>query len=154
MDQVSHDGWTHGSTYFNQHIGSWGDVEWHTTATDDRDTFTADYNEARYVYSVKSAAAMNIGDTVCFQSPQRWEKFCQTIRYLNATCTHGGNTISKLVVMNGALGLPGDSGAPRFLNNTAYGIHEGYCVYDSVLSDQFSVAAYFNSAIGVSVMLH
>jgi len=108
-------------TFFQrQHIGSWGDMEWHTTRHWELPEFQVDSSGTHWnIHSV--ATGVSVGDVVCGSSRmQNYRRRCDRVKSTSYSAGGTGN----LVLMESGSGLTmtgGDSGGPWTYGSTAYG---------------------------------
>lgn len=147
IDQINHPGHgVHAAFFRQEHIGQWGDVEWYTTNEFEADDFYADeFNNIRDVAAVEPRANIAIGESICVYGRASNHRDC-SLRVENPD-VFCGFPQQKLVQMNGAVTIGGDSGGGWSFNFTAYGGHYGLCFNKS----SFSVADLFDEALGVAV---
>lgn len=139
---------TQSVSHRSQHIGAWGDVEW-KRETDQYyyqpDDFYATSFSIRDVQSVEAIANISIGESICFYGRSSDDRDCSLdVHSVSYSCL----SANRLVQMDGDVTIGGDSGGGWSFNYKAYGGHKGDCASKNV----FSVADYFDEAIGVSVM--
>lgn len=143
------DGLVFGMQFQNQHMGQWGDFEWHTTTHDEFPNFYAAVGNLRPVATLRPAGAIAEGDFYCGFGRSSNNSVCSTVRIVSQAC--GG--LNRLTVMQDGVGLAlGDSGGPWYISNTAVGIFYGWCVIDFARF-AFSKADYSDDALGVTVNL-
>ena len=115
-----------------EHIGNYGEIEWHSTTHDDFPQFWSGNAFRRTVIGRISNAAIGEGDYVCHygrnDSPYRYD--CGNVTIVNSSKTFPWNgqnvTAYNLTdVGNGVTCYGGDSGGPWFNINTAWGVHQG-----------------------------
>jgi len=149
IDQINHPGHGVHATFFQQeHVGQWGDIEWYTTNEFEADDFYADeFNNIRDVAAVEPRANIAVGETICVYARASNHRDC-TLEVENPD-VFCGFPQQKLVQMNGAVTIDGDSGGGWSFNFTAYGGHYGRCWGKS----SFSVADLFDEALGVAVAI-
>jgi hypothetical protein len=150
IDQINHPGHGVHATFFRQeHVGQWGDVEWYTTNEFEADDFYADeFNNIRDVAAVEPRANIAVGEFICVYGRASNHRDCSLkVENPNVFC---GFPQQKLVQMNGAVTIGGDSGGGWSFNFTAYGGHFGLCWGKS----SFSVADLFDEALGVVVAVN
>lgn len=148
VDYISQPSHVHALDFVDQHLGSWGDVEWHTSAKPEPDNFYASETAVRDVASVEQTAGFSVGEYICVYGRATNDPFCGLqVEDVSLSCTIGGVTVSRLVEMDGDATSPGDSGAPWYYGTKAYGSHMGICSGHST----FSKAANYDSAINVRV---
>jgi hypothetical protein len=144
------------ASYVNGDINQWGDVKFYDTLTlktasfEDGDGFSP---RVREVHSVKPAANMNEGDVVCVNGRTSGYD-CTYVRRVNAAC--GDFAVTHFVETRDRLTTLGDSGAPWFLSNQAWGIHSGNCTRDGQTYSDFTKAVNIDETLpgGYHVMLH
>lgn len=150
IDQINHPGHgVHAAVVKQRHEGQWGDVGWYTTNENEADDFYADeFNNIRDVAAVEPRANIAIGEAICVYGRASNHRDCSlTVENPNVWCPFGPE---KLVQMNGAVTIGGDSGGGWSFGNTAYGGHFGLCWSKS----SFSVADLFDEALGVAVAVN
>lgn len=133
--------------FAEQHIGAWGDIERHThyTGQETSDDFWSDNTTVRDVASVEPAGSISINEIICVYSRQQSLRYCGAqVKYTNVTA----HNAQRLVHMDESVTIPGDSGGGWSLNNTAYGSTVGNSVVGGVFGDVFSVADYYDDALG------
>lgn len=138
----------HTAFFQNRHEGQWGDIGWWTTGQLEADDFYADqFNNIRDVTAVEPRANISIGESICVYGRKSNNRNCQlTVENPNLTC----GALQRLVLMNGAVTLGGDSGGGWSTGTKAYGSHMGLCYSKST----FSVADLYDEALGVTVALN
>jgi streptogrisin C len=139
----------HGFLWMTQHIGEWGDVERHTVASDVliSDEFYATDTSIRDVGAVEPAASISVNESICFYSRQRGIRFCDAdVAYTNVSVYGAG----RLILMDQSVAIAGDSGGGWSWNNTAYGSQVGNAQVGEIVGDLFSVADYYDEALGDS----
>jgi len=132
-------------TYQSGYDGYWGDYQWHTGAGTESDNFYSGNSTTLEVNNrdVSAVAWASPGQWLCTNG-RATHKECDTVR--NPGVCSGGNC--NMFGMENREQSGGDSGAPVFNGNTAYGLHEGW--YDSgggVLRDTKSQANYMPTGI-------
>ena len=102
----------------------------------------------RDVNAVEPAANIVVGESICLYSRVQGVRDCSAdVNNPNIACTTSSGTSYKLVQMDGTVDVTGDSGGGWSWSNTAYGGHKGNCS-----GSAFSVADYFDEAIGIGVL--
>jgi streptogrisin C len=147
IDQINHPGHgVHAAFFQQEHVGQWGDVEWYTTNEFEADDFYSDeLNQIRDVAAVEPRANIASGESICVYGRASNRRDCSlVVENPDVFC---GWPQQKLVQMNGAVTIGGDSGGGWSFGNTAYGGHYGLCWGKS----SFSVADLFDEALGVAV---
>lgn len=147
IDQINHPGHgVHPAFFRQEHVGQWGDVEWYTTNEFEPDDFYADeFNNIRDVAAVEPRANIAVGEFICVYGRASNHRDCSLkVENPDVFC---GFPQQRLVQMNGAVTIGGDSGGGWSFNFTAYGGHYGLCWGKS----SFSVADLFDEALGVAV---
>lgn len=156
LDQINHPG--HGlhslTGLYGQHTGIWGDFQWHTTNVLDYSDFYASSTEVRDVDTFVPAAAIHVGDAICFYGRKSNQRDCSlTVQDVSQACTNDGVFNDRLVMMNGSgVAKPGDSGGPWFFGLAAYGLTKGFCYPDYPTKLAFSKADHLDEAMGVEVV--
>lgn len=119
-----------------EHLGWWGDFEWHTTTHDDFPKFWASRGQLRTVTSVRDKNSISQGNSACFYGRQSDSSSvkCGTVHRTPTFCTSVVRPWDGVLVnvCNLVLARPGninqmkgDSGGPWFVYNEAIGIHHG-----------------------------
>ena len=150
IDQINHPGHgVHATAQQPEHIGQWGDVEWYTTTQAEADDFYGDeFNNIRDVVGIEPRANIAIGEAICVYGRASNHRDCTLdVENPDVFC---GFPQQKLVQMNGAVTIGGDSGGGWSFGGTAYGGHFGLCFNKS----SFSVADLFDEALGVVVAVN
>lgn len=152
MNEINHPGHAiHSMTFRSDHRTSYGDVAWYETVVDEPAIFYADETGViRNVTAIEHIANVSVGETVCLFGRASFNRRCLTVQKVSQTCTQGGFTTNRLVLMNGDIGTSGDSGGGWSFDTKAFGSHKGNCA-DVPGKEVFSAAHYFPNAIGVSV---
>lgn len=137
-----------------EHRGQWGDVEWYTSAQLEPAKFYADSNNVRYVKAVEPRASISAGESVCLYGRASNVRDCSLdVQNVSQACTNAGVFNDRLVLMDGDVGINGDSGGGWSFNFTAFGSHKGNCNPDFPQQDTFSVADLYDEALGVRVRI-
>lgn len=144
---------TWGLTHQSEHRGVWGDVEWKTSSHVEPAQFFASATDLRDVTAVEARANISVGETVCQYGRFSNSRNCSLeVQDVSQACTNSGVFNDRLVLMNGDVGIPGDSGGGWSFGNRAYGSHKGNCA-DVPGREVFSVADLYDEALGVSVRI-
>jgi hypothetical protein len=136
----------------DQHIGTSGDVEWHTTRDHvDVAEYYADADPAdlREVNSVETGAAVN--NTYCLYSHVGGNRTCDQVRSTYVAVFTTG-LASNLVGMDDFNAEPGDSGGPWSYSDEAAGTVVGFYWMPFGSHDAWSRAWSFDNALDVEVM--
>lgn len=144
------DGLTYGMTMHVQHRGGWGDLEYHTTTHPEYPEFYANTGARRDTLAVEGAAAIRENNSYC-KYGRASGYTCDTVKLTSVDVTVDNFSHRQLVAMTQNKAIPGDSGGPWFLGNTAAGIQSGYVTIDGVRRDTWSKADYLDEALGVVV---
>jgi hypothetical protein len=135
-----------------EHLGTYGDFEWHTTAGAEPPEFFAQASETRSVRSVKTTWYRN--QPVCVYGRTTNARICDLIfrTSVNQVLANGA-TGKKLVMTKARNSTGGDSGGTWSLGNQAIGIHTGGTLFafKGAQRDVFSRASRLPGALGVSV---
>lgn len=123
------------------HLGSYGDTQWHTTSETEDDMF--------YVSDTTRRDVAAQGTPVVGQTLNRWGQYtrAQDVVYKTGTCR--GLSICRLTMMSRRYAQGGDSGGPWYWGNTAYGIHSGYQWSWGYNRDQLTPLTYLDEGINV-----
>lgn len=139
--------------FVTEHIGDFGEMEWHTTSHIELAEFHATSSQIRDVLSVEAANAISVGESVCVYGRSSNSRACDlTVEATNVSVTYSyaGSTVTakRMVRMNGDRTIAGDSGGGWSWGTRSYGIHFG----DAAGKNVWSVADYLDEAIGVTVL--
>ncbi|MBF9131564.1 hypothetical protein I0C86_21735 [Plantactinospora sp. S1510] len=137
-----------------EHRGTWGDVQWHTTSTSQPDDFYASVGEIRDIASVEPQSGITVGEAVCVFGRSSNVRGCgTTVTYPISSCTLDGFTYGQLAAMSGPGTIAaGDSGGGWSFDWTAYGSTTGWCNFgDNIGRAVWSAADRYDEALGVSV---
>jgi streptogrisin C len=143
------------STIFKkEHIGSYGDMEWHTTSHPEEPIFYSSPNTLWYVTGVAGSVAVN--ELVCVYSRMQGIRKCDTVMSTSVSVKYDSfPTVYNLVKMKNNYIVGGDSGGPWSSGSKAYGIQSGYMTHsDGSQHSLWSRASYFPQALGVTVKIH
>ncbi len=146
-------GLTFDLTHQAEHRGTWGDVEWKTAnAFVLPAMFYASETSMRSATSVEPVSGISVGESVCQYGRSSNVRHCSPdIFSVSVTCTFDGILTQRLAQTDTDVGIPGDSGGGWSNYTTAYGSHVGNC---GVNKEVFSVADYYDEALGVTVWLY
>ncbi|MDH5444400.1 MAG: hypothetical protein OEY52_02520 [Gammaproteobacteria bacterium] len=141
------EGW-HSMTLQQKYYGSFGDVAWSTTVSDEPPLFFASENQIRNVNSVEPHAGISINEPICFYGRGSNRRDCNTrvVSTINA-CNSNWASDDNLVRMSGNSMIFGDSGGGASYNTRVFGSVSGWCNGGTV----FTVADLYDEAIGVKV---
>ena len=145
-------------TFKEQHVGTYGDFEWHTGSQDMPSDFYAGdssttESHVRHV-SYGGVGSPMMGQTLC-RNGRASHKDCASVHDLD-TCgrlTPWG-TPCKLVEMDDYQSTGGDSGGPVYLGDRAYGLHQGWIwvnFVQGIKHEVFSRAEYIDEALGIDI---
>ncbi len=113
----------HVTSWELDHVGQWGDVEWHTTTEAEPALFYSDTNAVRHVRSLRARPSLGRGDRVCLYGRSSNNADCADITQVSISCGRS----DRIVQVGDDLGVPGDSGGPWYNHSTAFGLHRGNC---------------------------
>jgi hypothetical protein len=134
----------------NQHQGSWGDVEWHSSSHSEPAQFYSEWGTLRETLRLEARANISVNENICVYGRFSNVRNCDLeARDVSMNCTYEGITYGRLVQMNGRAVVLGDSGGGWSLGNKAFGSTWGWCGG----LDVFSVADLYDEALGVRVRL-
>lgn len=153
IDQIEEPGvGVHALTHRAEHRGQWGDVEWKTSAHIEPAQFYASSTDVREVNSVEPRAAITVGEAICVYGRSSNSRNCSTnVHRTSVSCTVNGVFNNRLVAMDAAVTIGGDSGGGWTFGTRAYGSHKGRCSFDGATRNVFSVADLYDEALGVTV---
>jgi hypothetical protein len=139
----------HTFVFQSEHRGSWGDIEWHTTNYAEIPQYYAEAGNAiYYISNVEPQAAMSVGESVCQYGRFSNSRDCSLdIFDVSKACTIDGVFNDRLVQMTAITTVKGDSGGPWSFGGAVFGSQKGWCFG----RDTFSVADFFDEALGVTV---
>ena len=143
----------HALTHQAEHRGQWGDVEWKTSAAHvEPAEFYASSTDLRQVNAVEPRASITVGEAICVYGRSSNSRNCSTnVLRTSVSCTVDGVFNDRLVAMDAAVTVGGDSGGGWSFGTTAYGSHKGRCSFDGAVRNVFTVADLFDEALGVTV---
>ncbi|MDX1659560.1 MAG: S1 family peptidase [Nitriliruptorales bacterium] len=118
-----------------EHIGSRGDIEWHTTSHVEVPEFWSNTNFRRVVKSREpNSGGHAVGTYVCHYGRSSGYS-CGYIydSYMSVTFKWNGQwvTASNMVEVDRGKSVGGDSGGPWFYSDRAFGIHHGHLTSNS-----------------------
>ncbi len=113
------DGLEYTTVWQDEHLGEWGDIQWHTTPHTEYDDYYFNDTQRRDVSEIGGAVAVD--DYICFHGEASGGQTCDYV-YDDDVST---STYDRLVAMDNDNTVGGDSGGPWFWLGTAYGIHSG-----------------------------
>ncbi|MBA3688515.1 MAG: hypothetical protein H0W81_06780 [Chloroflexi bacterium] len=142
------DGLVYSAPFVIQHQGSWGDVEFHTSTHSEYARFYANVNDFRSVHLMFLAEGISAGDSMCGFGRKTLGERCGTVWATYVTC----GSLGHMVLMVTSFMASGDSGGPFFLGTTAAGDFQGWCTIGGTSHTEFSVADYFDEAIGATLL--
>lgn len=154
IDEIEEPGvGVHALTHQAEHRGQWGDVEWKTSASHiEPAQFYASATDLRQVNAVEPRASITVGEAICVYGRSSNSRNCSTTVFrTSVSCTVDGVFNDRLVAMNTAVTIGGDSGGGWSFGTRAYGSHKGRCTFDGASRNVFTVADLFDEALGVSV---
>ena len=108
-------------TFRGQHNGTFGDMEWHSTAENEIDNYFAGPGDERDVAVVWPSNAYAENMLTCVHSRMQSRRSCDRIYSTNVSSSGAGN----LIATDNDSTVGGDSGGPWSWNNIADGIHKG-----------------------------
>lgn len=129
-----------------QHLGEWGDMEWHTSGINETDDFYYRHNGSRRdVEYVKTN--YSVGDPVSGYGrggPSQWDDEVKVIHVSQAGA-------ERLVCTKNQNDDYGDSGGPIYNANVAVGIHKGHFDVQDKVRSCFSQTRYVDDALNVEI---
>jgi streptogrisin C len=151
INQVVDGALVHSIGHFGEHLGAFGDVALLNSGLAEPDDFFATANVIRDVAAVEPAAGLTVGEQVCVFGRGSGVRSCTTIHRTSVSGTLSGVTVQRMVATVAAPTVGGDSGGGWSRNNTAFGSHVGTATFDGALRSVFSVADFYDEALGVTV---
>lgn len=159
---VDRNGDVFGTGFRSEHVGDFGEVEWHTTTHDEFPQAWGDIRTTLInVYGVMARKEITRNSSICsFSEATKTPRRClpvYTNEYSQYISSHPacrcGVRIRNLVLMDGNFHSFGDSGGPWMRGGTAFGtVVGGYIRSDHRRFHFFSAASAFPSAIGARVL--
>lgn len=137
-----------GMTFKLQHRGTYGDVQFHTASTTEKDDFYYDFGRLRDV----AAVANPVDNQYICRFGQKTGAHCSHVYDLSVCVYYDGYDECRLVRMDNNQADHGDSGGPWYYGGTAYGIHKGSIGSVIGTDDVWSRVTYLEEALGVTVM--
>jgi hypothetical protein len=138
-------------TFQGEHLGVFGDVQWHTSPDVEPDDFYATASTTRDVAAVQSWGGLTFGSWWCVYGRSSNSRSCDDVYSTFAVTIALGNFVSSLIAMRHDNTVGGDSGGTWSWGNTAAGIHQGDIWLPFRSRNVFSVAALLPLALGVAV---
>lgn len=134
------------ATFQDQHLGVWGDFEWHTTSGPEWPNWFADeFFNLRRMDSVKTT--WSNGDATCVFGMTSLERMCTTI---HSKAVSVGSSNYMVVTVDGDT-LGGDSGGGWSAGTEAHGVHGGLVTLDGASRSYYSRAERVNNALDVDI---
>lgn len=152
MDQIEEvDGDTFDTDGVTQHIGDFGDLEWHTTPHVEPAEFYSDWTTRRDVEDVEWESAIDEGDLYCQFGRVVSGKTCDEVYNESITVTKDdGTTLEDQTLMENDKAKGGDSGGPWFISTRAAGSHTGDALKaDGTEGDYWGKAVDFDNALNI-----
>lgn len=119
-------GSTYGFSFVTEHVGSYGDAQFHASTDPTRLNSIKIANSGPTYRTITSTAYPVAGASICNFGRTRPNAACTTVAAVNVCLTNSsGVAVCRLARTNGTFTNIGDSGGPWYLNNTAIGIHAG-----------------------------
>lgn len=116
--------------------------------------FYASQTDLRDVTAVETRANISENESVCLYGRSSNDHNCSLrVENVSQACTNDNVFNNRLVMMDGDVGITGDSGGGWSFGGTAYGSHKGNCCPDFVENEAFSVASLYGAAIGAEVRI-
>ena len=131
-------------TYQVEHQGGFGDMQWHTSNTNEVDDFYSSPSGGNR--DVTGIASIAQGDGFLYWGLGSQTQYGSTVGWVNVDPP--GN-VANLTCFVGGQGGPGDSGGPVFIGNLAAGIIFGSVTVNGSARACFSKASRFDDGIGV-----
>jgi hypothetical protein len=138
-------------TFRGEHLGVFGDVQWHTSADVEPDDFYATATSIRDVAAVESWFGLVFGSWWCVYGRSSNSRSCDDVYSTFAVTFALGNLVSSLIAMRHDNTVGGDSGGTWSWGNTAAGVHQGDIWLPFRSRNVFSVADLLPLALGVTV---
>lgn len=139
----------------NEHLGAYGDFEWHHSPTHFHPAkFYVSSNGRREVHGVENDRDFQFSNDYCVYGRVSNVSQCFVVWHPNVTVTTSAGTASRLVAMNARGSLTfGDSGGPWRYGTKSVGITKGSFEFnnDGVQRAVFSKTAWLPTAMSVRV---
>jgi hypothetical protein len=131
-------------SYRVEHQSSFGDMQWHTSSTNEVDDFYSNLSGA--IRDVTGIAPIALNDTFNYWGWGTQHLWTGTIGWTLVFVTGGPGNLACFL---GSSGGPGDSGGPVFTGRSAAGIIMGSVILNGAERACFSKASRFDDGIGV-----
>lgn len=139
------------ATYVTEHIGSYGDAQFHGSADATRTNTIKIASTGTLYRSITSSAYPTVGVSICNFGRTRPTAACGNVTEVNVCLTNSsGTSVCRLARTNATFTNNGDSGGPWYLNNTAVGITAGE---DSAGRAVFSQIGHVKAILSTEVYL-
>lgn len=149
MDQIEEeDGNTFDTDGVTQHIGEFGDLEWHTTPHVEPAEFYSNWGIRRDVEHVEWESAIDQGDTYC-KFGRTTGRHCDEVYRESVTVTRSDGTLKDQTVMEQRKADEGDSGGPWYVSTSAAGSHTGRAELNGSWRDYWGKAVDFDNALDI-----
>lgn len=145
---------TYNLALFNQHIGSYGDVEAHQAISPYGGLLTNQIKTSGTIKSITSVQSRSgmLNHTVSgFGRATNATVTATVLQESTLLMLEDGTVLNRMVRLNVSPFDFGDSGGPWFVNNKAYGVHFGDASFGGVRQALFSAASEFPNALNASV---
>lgn len=135
-----------------QHLGIFGDVQWHTSSHIEPNEFYATATQIRTVTSVEPWLGIVWGNWYCVYGRSSNNRQCDDVYSIFVVSWSGGTLIGNLVAMRDDNTIAGDSGGTWAWGTDAAGGHRGDQWIWFSWRNIFSVADLYPAALGVTVL--
>jgi hypothetical protein len=139
-------------TFVSEHLGLFGDVQWHTSSHVEPNEFYATATSIRTVTSVESWGGIAVNNSYCVYGRSSNNRACDQVYSSFVNALSGLNLISCLVGMDDDNTIPGDSGGTWSFGTEAAGGHRGDQWIWFKYRNVWSVADLYPLALGVTVL--
>lgn len=132
--------------WVDEHVGSYGDIELHTSTHLEPAEFYDSSSNRRDVYDVAATYDFGIGDWVCVYGRTSGYD-CEQIYDVSVSYYPDSRRAYNMIAVESHITSGGDSGGPWFLGNTAYGVHSGVAKVDGVNRSVFTPSFNVHNAV-------
>lgn len=142
------------TTWRGQHMGTYGDFEWHTTPN--HIDLAEYYSSPNVRWPVRSIGrSISVGQFICGYSRMTKTRDCMRVYSTSTSAQYSGfPRVYNLVEMDDYVMVGGDSGGPWSYYDAAYGIHSGTRTYSStVVHNLWSRVNYITAGLNLALVV-
>lgn len=145
------DGLTYSMPWLDEHVGTYGDMEIHSSTHIEPDDYYADFNMLRDVSGISPITAYNVGDWIC-KFGRTTGRDCSSEIYSLWICYYPDHRQAcNLVAVDEHITAGGDSGGPWYWGNTAWGIHSGRASIGGTMRSVWTPTFWVDNEFGATV---